>query len=208
MSRIGHILGLMTFLGSLGPWGPQQALAQRPIPRNAERERFLELLLRRQDQTVARLLVRQKEQIDAQLARLERVTPRSPQQARQIERLEQQLVQRAQNVERQIANPPPSPIRRLLERQAQTLRLRAQQIETRLVWLSRLVPLDPRRARQIERVIGIWQWQFLQTTQQLQFLDRLVATPFTPLDVAGVPGLQARGPVMPQLWGGLALGRP
>jgi len=198
----------MTFLGSLGPWGPQQALAQRPVPGNTEREQFLELLLRRQDQTIARLLERQKEQIDARLARLEQVTPRSPQQARQIERLEQQLLQRAQSVEQQIANPPPSPIRRLLERQAQVLRRRAQQIEARLDWLGRLVPLDPRRARQIERVIGVWQWQFLRTTEQIQFLDRLVATPFTPRDVAGVPGLQARGLVLPQWWGGPARGRP
>lgn len=200
MFRIGRVLGLVTLLGSLGPWGSPPALAQRTASRAAEREQFLGLLLRRQDQAMAQLLAQRKAQIEAQLERLERVPPRGPQQGRQLERLEQRLGQRAQMVERQITNPPASPLRRLLEQRAQALRWQAQQIEARLEWLGKLGPRDPRRARQIERVVELWQQQFRRTTEQVQFLDRLAASPVAPRNVVGAIGFQPRSSSLPRWW--------
>ena len=207
MARIGRLFGLTILLGSLGPWGSPRALAQPDSSREARLERFLELLVRRQDQTLARLLARQKERLEARLERLEGLTPRDPQLARQIERLEQRLTQRVQRVDQKIVNPPATPIRRLIEQRAQELRRRAQLIDRRLDLLGRLTPRDPRRARQIERVMEIRERQLQRTLERVEFLDRLAATPFAPLRVPEVFPLEARGSLPLRWWRGPARGR-
>ncbi|WZP00198.1 hypothetical protein EP7_001818 [Isosphaeraceae bacterium EP7] len=152
----------------------------------AERERFLSLLMLRQDRAMELLLTRQKAQLQRQLDRLEKLIPRNPQQPAQIKLTEQRIGQRVQAVERTSANPPDSPVRTLLYQQKRALLRQVQQLEARLARLAQTVARNPRQARQIEQAMASLRVQLQRTTAQVATFDRLAATPAAPLNVASV----------------------
>lgn len=199
-SRTYRVLGLVALLGCLTHWGPSPARARESTGKAAparalesdgkaaERERFLEFLLRREDLTIAQVLERRKVVLEGRLEQLElrdRVAPLGPAQEQRVARAEQQVQRRIQTVDRKIADPPASPLRRRLGRREVVLQRQLQRIGSRLERLARMVPRNPRQERQIERVMEIWQRRARRTTERLEFIDRLVATPVTPRDLAG-----------------------
>jgi hypothetical protein len=188
MRRIARVLGLLVWLDLLSAWGPTPALAQSSPAMTAERERFLMLLMQRQDRAMEQVLTQQKAQLQRQLDRLERLTPRNPQQAGQIKLIEQRIGQRVQAVERTIANPPASPVRLMLNQQQRALLRQVQQIEARLARLAQTVARNPRQARQIEQAMASLRRQFQQASAQVATFERLAATPVAPLNVASVFG--------------------
>jgi hypothetical protein len=191
MIRICRVLGLLTLLGLLTVRGPTHALAQvnpATTAAAAERERFLSLLLLRQDQAIERVLVAQKAQLQRQIDRLQKLNPRSPQQAQRNAAAEQRITQRVQAVDQKIASPPPSPLRRQLLQQEQALRRQIAQIEVRLNRLAQLAANNPRLARQLARSMALLQGQLQRANEQISSFERLAATPVSPLNVASVFG--------------------
>jgi peptidoglycan hydrolase CwlO-like protein len=188
MIPIGRVLGLLTLLGLLTTRGPTPALAQVAPAGATERERFLSLLLLRQDQATERVLVQQKAQLQRQIDRLQNLIPRSPQQAQRNNLLEQRIVQRLHVLEQKIASPPPAALRRQLIQQEQALRRQIAQIEARLNRMEQLAANNPRLARQLERSMAQLRGQLQRASAQESSLERLAATPVSPLNVASMFG--------------------
>lgn len=185
---------LVVLVAALGFWGGQRAApAQTVQGASADRERFLRLLLRREDHVMVQVLTRRKGQIEARLERLKIATPSNSRQARMRARGGQQLGQAARDLGGRIVQPPPSPLRRRLDRQAQAHAQQIRQIENRLQRLGQIVPHDPRRARQIERAISQLQQQSQGASSPLQFIERRTATPTAPSVAINVFGFSNFG---------------
>lgn len=192
MFQIARIPALVLLFGSLGALSASTAWAQPIAPKEAQREQFLRMLLARQDRAVEQTLALRLTHIQTQQARVERVVPRTPQQARFLEQLGLRLDVLASRAEQQLANPPVSPLRQQLERRQHLLGTEAQVLETRLDRLDQVIPGTPQQARQIERVMAVWQRRLGATMGQILFIDRVLATPYAPRDVALMPSFLTR----------------
>lgn len=184
MFQIARIPVLVLLFGSLGALSVPTALAQSAAPGDAQREQFLRLLLDRQDRAIQQALARRMARIESQQARLAQSTPRTPQQARYFEQLGLRLDVLASRTEQQIANPPASPFRLHIEQRRNILNAQAQVYGAQVDRLSQITPTNPQQARQIERLMEASQRRLGAVMSQVLFLDRVLATPYAPRNVA------------------------
>ena len=150
--------------------------------KSAQREEFLRLLVGRRDDATLRSLERSQTLLGQRLERMGTLTAKSPQQAKEISRLELQTGRRMQSVNRQIANPPSSPLLQLLERRRRALEQQERRSEARLTRLEGLVPTSLQQERQIARMERLWQQRLEQSTGQVGFINRVLASPIAPSD--------------------------
>ncbi|MDB5352375.1 MAG: hypothetical protein JWN86_3622 [Planctomycetota bacterium] len=163
------------------PHGPAISAASL---KSTQRERFLTLLVGRQDKAILRSLERRQTLLGQRLERLGSLPAKSPQQAKELARLEQQTGRRLQSVEREIADPPSSPLRQLFAQRQRALEQQARRGEARLKRLEGLVPTSPQQERQIARVERLWEQKVEQATGQVGFINRVLASPTVPGDSA------------------------
>lgn len=192
MFQTARIPVLLILFGSLGMLSVPEASAQLDASREAQREQFLRMLLARQDRAIEQTLAQRLVHIETQQARVEQTVPRTPQQARFLEQLGLRLNVLASRAEQELANPPPSPLRRQLEQRRHLFSTEAQMLETRLDRLEQVIPGTPQQARQIERVMAVWQRRLGTAMGQVLFIDRVLATPYAPRDVALMPSFLTR----------------
>lgn len=174
-SRITRVIGLALILGGFGAFGsPSRAFAQQPPRSNVQREQFLRLLLQRQDEAALNRLTLQKQLLDQRLQRLEQAGPNG------FPTLENRLRSQSAQLQQRIANPPSPPLEIRLNQQENSIAQQQRLIDAQIQRLQRTAANNPRRAAQIQEALTRLETRSSQLSNQFQFIDRVVATPFTP----------------------------
>lgn len=177
------ILGVL----ALAPASPASAAS----PQNSQaRERFLRMIIARQNVSVRQALGAKQKRLEARLQTLSRTTPQNPGRARQIARQEQILGRELQQVGRLAASPPPSPLQARLARRQQLLILRRLQTDRELARLESIRTASPARRRLILQAEQRLERQRQANNIALGSTERLLATPFTPTQPLNVFGFR------------------
>ena len=185
MNPTSKILSLVAVAGAVSLWWPNVVHAQV----TPAREQFLELLLRRQDQRIVDTLERQEAALDLRFSRLEARTPTTPPQTRQIARAKVQIERREQYLERQIASPPPSPLRVELTQKDRQLIQENLRIERRIEQLEQMAATRPRLRFRFARLEEGLAQEGLRVGGEIQEIERILATPIAPANAANFFGL-------------------